>query len=327
MYSWGEDARVPDRSTAGYDYKSARDAYKESAAPLIDRTSTGAGSSRSKSYKSKIGKTLPPIGKELVTESTHPIVIATDVTGSMSSWPSIIFEKLPLLGKEVERYAPNYAISFTAFGDCYADSHPLQVRDFDVGDKLDEHVNCLYPEGGGGDDPESHDLAAYYYVHHCKIEKAVKPIFFMITDTYSHDCLRSDAIKRYTGDDTQGKSIDSMDIFKKLSEKFNVYVILKGDRAKDFWSKIFGEQKVISIEEPRDIVEIIIGMIASEVGELKDFEMRSSKRHADKPDRVERVMKSVKIDGASVSIDDVEGGKAKSSKSHKSESMKSKKLV
>jgi len=248
----------------------------------------------------------------------------------MASWPSIIFEKLPLLGKEVERYAPNYAISFTAFGDCYCDRYPLQVRDFDTGDKLDEHIKALYPEGGGGDDAESHYLAAYYYIHHCKMEKAVKPIFFFITDTYSHDCLRSEAIKEYTGDDSQGKSISAESIYKTLSEKFNVYVILRGDHAKAFWSKIFGEQKVITIEEPRDIVEVLIGMIASEVGELKDFEMRSSKRHEDRPDRVDRVMRSIKMDGASVSIDDIDAGKAGkagSTKSKKDKSMKSKKLV
>lgn len=324
MYSWGDDARTPDKSTAGYDYKSARDAYKASE-PVI--ASPSASRSRAADYRSKIGKTPAPVGKELVTESTHPIVIAVDVTGSMSSWPSIIFEKLPLLGKEIERYAPNYAVSFTAFGDCHCDRYPLQVRDFDTGEKLDEHIKCLYPEGGGGDDPESHDLAAYYYVNHCKMEKAVKPIFFLITDTYSHDCLPSDAIRANTGDDTQGKSIDSLSVFKKLAEKFNVYVILRGHGARSYWSKIFGEQKVITIEEPRDIVEIVIGMIAAEVGELKDFEMRSSKRHADKPDRVDRVMRSVKVDGASVSLDDSSAGKAKSKKSKKSESMKSKKLV
>ena len=324
-YSWGDDSDKSVRSSdeGGYDYRSARAAYKEEPTPRASSTRSSTASSRKSAYKSRIGKTAAPVGKELQSKSTHPIVVATDVTGSMSEWPGIIFEKLPLLGKEVARYAPKHEISFAAFGDAYCDGYPLQVRDFASGETLDEHISALYPEGQGGDDPESHDLVAYYYLNHCKIDEAVKPIFILITDVRSHTTLKASVIKKYVGDDAQS-SLDSIAILKKLAEKFSVYVFLRGMGDRKFWEDIYGVQRVKPIEEPRDVVELIIGTIAGELGELKDFEMRSSKRHADKPDRVERVMKSVK----SGATEPTAGSDGKAKTTEKSgESMKSKKLV
>lgn len=340
-YSWGDDSgdsTIKSKSKSGYDYGSARKAYGSSSSKegsssersslksKSERTRSSTASARRSAYKSRRGRTPPPVGKNLKTTSTHPIVVAVDVTGSMARWPAILFEKLALLGDEVKRYAPKYKISFTAFGDVYCDSYPLQVRDFASGKKLDEHVLALYPEGEGGDAPESHDMVAYFYLNHCNIDKAIKPIFIFITDVCSHRSLEASAIKRYTGDKAQS-SLDSVELLKKLGEKFSVYVLLKCLEDAAFWRKIYGAQKVKPIEEPRDVVELIIGLVAAELGELKDFEMRSSRRHADKPDRVKRVMKSVK--SGTEKTDAKSDGKAKKTAKKKTskKSMKSKKLV
>ena len=333
-YSWGDDSDSKRVSlpSKGYDYKSARKAYDGVMEAPIRTTgsmrSTLGGSFGVIDYQSRIGKTPPPVGKDISTTSTHPVTVTIDVTGSMARWPGIFFEKLPLMGKEVEHYAPDYAISFCVFGDAHCDKYALQVRDFDVGEKLDEHISSLYPEGNGGDTPEDPQLAAYYYINHCKIDKAVKPFYFIITDTYAHDTLSASAIKKYTGDISQSESLDTKSIFKNLAEKFTVYVLLKDETARRYWEGIFGEQRVKRVEEPRDIVELIIACIADEMGEIKDYEMRSSKRHEDKPDRVERVMKSVRTDSVDVKAEDIgKATKSGDSKKSKSMSMKSKKLI
>jgi hypothetical protein len=345
-YSWGDDSgssRVS-RSSDGYDYKSARKAYDASSSYTPPKSSGSSGSmksslgssdsaSRAKDYKSRIGKTDAPVGKNVATTTTHPVVVCIDVTGSMSHWPGIFFEKLPLLGKEVEHYAKDYAISFSVFGDVFSDSYPLQVRDFDTGSALDAHIAALYPEGNGGDDPEDPELAAYYYLNHCNIDKAVKPFFFIITDTDAHEEISAKKIKKFTGDDIQSDKLDSKELLKKLGEKFSVYVLLKGKAYRKYWADIYNEQRVKEVEEPRDIVELIIACIADEMGEIEDFEMRSSKRHADKPDRVSRVMKSVKAD-APDTASPADAGKASKTgdktgdkSGTKSKTMKSKKLV
>lgn len=334
-YGWDDDTGSRGStfdSAKGADYTSARKAYARSSEPL---RSSRESTTSTRDYKSRAGKTPAPIGKDIVTDSTHPFVVITDVTGSMSSWPAIIFEKLPLLGKEVERYAPRYAISFAAIGDGRCDDYPLQVRDFDSGKPLDEHISALYPEGGGGDNPESYGLAAYYYLNHCKIEKAVKPILVMILDAPYHDKVLVREIKDWTGDVVQS-DLDTVKLFKELQKKFTVYIVLKGskgDSEYNLWSEIVGSQQVVPMSEPRDVVEILIGIYAGEMGEFKDFEMRSSKRHSDKADRVSRVGKSLKsVAEKSAKISEIEGG-AESGKSKLAgkaaggKSLKSKKLV
>lgn len=282
-YSWGEDTEATPLGGSGYDYASARRAYAE----------PGEGADHS----AKRGKTPPPVGKEIQTESTHPLVVAVDVTGSMSSWPAVIFEKLPLFGKEVERYAPDYAISFAAVGDAYCDSEPLQVRDFDSGPALDQHIRELYPEGGGGDAPESYDLAAYYYLNHCRIEKAVQPLFIFILDAPNHQELKPEAVQRFVGDTVNGP-LNSARLIRELAKKFIVYVVLKdfrqGSPTTRHWQNLVGAPNVLPFEEPRDIVEVLIGIVAAETGAFEDFKSRASERHADKPDRIVRVMVSLK---------------------------------
>lgn len=321
-YSWGEDSTADTDMTPakGIDYSSARKAYTDGSSVHASASVPARGRAE---YESRVGKTGAPVDKDITTDSTHPIGVAVDVTGSMADTPGTIFEKLPLFGKEVERYAPNYAISFTAFGDAYCDQYPLQVRDFGSGPELDEHIAALYPEGQGGDAPENHDLVAYYYVHHCQIPKAVKPLFFLITDVRSHNVLKASAIKKYTGDTVQS-DLDSKGLFKELASKFTVYVLLrgyhKGSSETEYWKNIFGAQQVKDLGEPRDVVELMIGIVANEAGELEDFEIRSSKRHADKPDRVSRVLKSVKSGGI---LTPDAGGTAIKSSTGKSGSSKS----
>ena len=308
-YSWDRDDTPPaasGRSKGGYDYASARKAYDSTppkGAGGASASTPSYGSSRASAHMGSSyrgasrGATPPPKGKKLTTDSTHPLVVCMDITGSMTDKPQIILEKLPLLGKELERYAPDYAISFSCFGDAYCDSEPIQVREFDKGEALDGHLDKFYLEAGGGDNPETPDLLAYYYTHHCEMPKAVKPIFIFITDAPAHADLPASAIRKYIGDDVN-EDLDSAEVLKKLGEKFSVYVIDCQCGYEEYWKEIYGEQKVKVMANPRDIIEFILGIVAGELGKAKDFVMRSSKRHADMPDRVERVMSSLKLDAS-----------------------------
>ena len=53
-----------------------------------------------RSYAAAKSKRITPVSlipKELVTQSTSPLVIVSDVTGSMGEWPKVMFSKLPYL--------------------------------------------------------------------------------------------------------------------------------------------------------------------------------------------------------------------------------------
>ncbi len=357
-YSWGDDSGGDSSyrsSSSGYDYTSARKAYEEpprsSSGSKSGRTSDSMGggeerkssrsafassageSLRSHDFSSARGKTPWPIKREKVavsTDSTHPGVVCADDTGSFLTEIQIILEKLPLLGDEWKRYMPAYKLCLTLIGDTASDRQPLQVQDFDSDEPLVGRLKLLFPEGLGGDDPESYDLAAYYFTNYCEMPNAViKPLFIWIVDSTTRSKLLAKDIKKYIGGDPQS-DLDSVEVLKKLAEKFSVWVILKGSYNKDFWARIYGEQRIIPLEEPRDIVEMIIAIAAGEAGKYEDFSKRVSARHSDKLDRISRVMKSTKsVRDVSAKATDVEAGAAKASLSKKagSPSLKSKKLV
>lgn len=338
-YGWGDDSSSPSTSsTGGHDHSSARKAYREPAStPKSSPSRSSSPSSKSSDFSkastpvvssrdSRRGRATLPVGKKVKSNSTHPFVIGCDHTGSMSEWPSIFIEKSALLGDEVARIAPGYEMSFFLIGDGRCDTYALQVRDFASGPPLTDHLNALYPEGGGGDAPESYALAGYYYLNHCQIDNAVKPIFVMVLDDKDHGTLYKSEIKKFIGDDTT--NLDSEQIFAELAKKFSVYIILHGSSYKKYWASTFGEQHVVLMSEPRDIVEIILGIISGELGAMKDFETRSKSRHSDRPDRISRVSKSLTSvrEAAAASESDAATGKSVTRSSKTSRGLKSRSL-
>jgi hypothetical protein len=333
-YSWEDDSGSSSSggmSGGGEDFRSARKAYKDTSPKPDSRRSTARSSGRSSrashDFSSARGKTGAPITRKKLavsTKSTHPLVVCCDHTGSFSEEVKIILEKLPLLGTEAKRYMPQGEICFTLIGDTTSDSFPLQVRDFKKGKPLDTELKKLWPECDGGDSPESYDLAAYYFTHHCEMPNAVKPLFVWILDSNTRAKLRADDVREYIGDDVQS-DLNSKDVLRKLADKFEVYVLLEGGSCRSFWAGIYGADNVIPLDEPRDIIEMIIGIVAGEAGEYEDFELRSGKRHSDRPDRVSRVKKSLRSVSAKSSGGDKDGVAAKKKTGKKS--LKSKKLT
>lgn len=307
-YSWEEEKRGGGMSsTGGAKFESAREVYRKPEPEPVSRSSrrSDGGSPPSRRVMredslssrggcpGKPGETPRPIGLTISTDSTHPIGVVCDNTGSMGEWPGMIKIKLALLGKEVERYAPRYAISFAFVGDTRCDKYGLQFRNFDCGPALEQHLDKLYVEGQGGDEAESYGVAAYYYLHHCDIPNAVKPILVFILDAPDHGDIIPSEVREYIGD-IINTSLRTSEVFKELMKKFSVYIISAHGKSKDYWVPIVGAQRFIPIEEYGDIVEVLIGIVAGEFGEFEDFEMRSSARHSDKPDRVSRVGKSLR---------------------------------
>lgn len=292
-YSWGDDTGTSGgdgfHSSFGATFESARAAYKEpkKAPPPKEEK---------KRPRYSGGKTPSPVGKNLFTQSSHPLVVGLDLTGSMKEKPGIILEKLALLGNEAKRYAPDYAISFIGIGDAHEhDEYPLQARDFKSGSALDRELAQIYPEGEGGRYPEGYGLIAYYCIHHCEMPCAERPVMVLILDAISHRYVEPFEVKEHTGDDIESH-LKTSDLFAELQKKFSLYIILfdgKNSNAHNHWKKVVNPQRIILAKEPRDIVEMIIGIYASEMEQMEDFMSSMSARHDDKPDRVDRVTDSL----------------------------------
>ena len=227
----------------------------------------------------------PPVGRELASSSPTPLVVGVDVTGSMAQWPAIIFEKLPVLYNEAKLHLPDVEISFCAIGDANIDQFPLQVCDFAKGKPLEEGINSLFPEGGGGGGiKESYEIAAYFYARHCRLPQSKRALFVYCGDEGFYERIKVNTVRKMTGD-TMTQDLDSYAIFGELRKRFDVYMLRVpyGDEEKDKviheqWKAALDRQAVLRMEDPKRIVDCIIGLAAIHAEEQDKFSKRLSLR-------------------------------------------------
>ncbi len=231
----------------------------------------------------------PPKGKVLVTKAKLPLVVAVDVTGSMREFPKIIFEKLCILYNEVLFFLPedlknSFEISFAAFGDAYCDQAPLQVTDFASGPQLDLNIQSLYPEGGGGGYArETYELVAYYYAMKCELLNAQvqpRPIFIFVGDEGYYPKVNREHIVNLIGDNPR-TDVDSKEVFDLLMKKFSTYILrVEYEYPKNEkiihkqWEETLGKERVRVMKDPRRVVDIIIGIVATHIDKFDEFKER-----------------------------------------------------
>ena len=97
----------------------------------------------------------------------------------------IFYEKLPVFFGQLlmNGYVVDPSISICAIGDIESDSSPLQVTNFLQGKDIDNSISKLFLEGGGGaNERESYELAAYFYNHFAHLSSPQLPFFFFTGD-------------------------------------------------------------------------------------------------------------------------------------------------
>jgi hypothetical protein len=278
----------------GYDFTSARATYDAH----VGRSYTDAVS------KKVVPATLVP--DEITTNSTAPLVIVTDHTGSMGDWTATVFSKLPYLDLEGKEYlGDDMEISFAAVGDVFADQYPLQVQPFASGTALAENLKKLVIEGnGGGQHFESYDIAAAYYARNCHMPNAVKPVLVFIGDEGLYETVDQEHATTWARTLCEGRMHISQ-IMKELKQKFSVYVVLKpygsgykdnkkselDQRIEKQWIDLLGEDHVCYLADPTRVVDSIFGILAKETGRYDYFKEELTGRQ--KPDQVAVVLKSL----------------------------------
>lgn len=263
----------------GWDFKSARKAHKKKSVSA----GRGYGASASVGGKKTVKDDVVP--PNVSTDSPNPLVIVTDGTGSMGHFPETIFKKLPFLDRHgVDDYLPEAQISFAMIGDAAVDDYPLQVQPFGRGKNLEEALNNLIIEGGGGGNVvESYELAAGYYLNNCEIPKAIKPVMIFIGDEGYYANWTKERAKKFSKVNIE-KAVPTKKLFKELSKKFSVYCIMKpyhaisGDtmdsttqQIYDDWIKLLGADRVAILSQPERVVDVILGLLAHEVNMSAEF--------------------------------------------------------
>eukprot|EP00005_Dracoamoeba_jomungandri_P000609 CAMPEP_0174253164 /NCGR_PEP_ID=MMETSP0439-20130205/2559_1 /TAXON_ID=0 /ORGANISM="Stereomyxa ramosa, Strain Chinc5" /LENGTH=311 /DNA_ID=CAMNT_0015334049 /DNA_START=95 /DNA_END=1030 /DNA_ORIENTATION=- len=223
---------------------------------------------------------LDPKGKEISTDSASPVVLALDVTGSMGSWPLIIWDKLPMFYGQImmNEYLEDPHICFSAVGDAGGDRAPVQVTDFVVGMEMDEAISKIFVESGGPGSMvacESYELSAYYFLKHCKLAEGSKPLFFFTADEDFYPFLFEEQALDVLGDVVK-KQLDSVEIIRALGQKFNVFVLRKSyygrnEKIIEHWEQALGPGRVLTLSNPKACVDTMLGIIAISGG-TKDLE-------------------------------------------------------
>jgi hypothetical protein len=292
MYSWGDGIDDWARP-GGYSFDEARKAAHEHYAFL-----TGARGGRT--YQTKYGPneevTTPK--KTIFTKSPNPVVCAIDVTGSMQTWPAELFDRLPLLYQTLSQYRPDLEMAFAAIGDSGCDRWPLQVTDFEEGFELEDRVQALYGEGGGGDAPESYQLFAHYMntrVETPGVPEGERPFLLVFGDECFHPYVTPTEVKRVLGDDIPQK-LDGVTAWREVAKRWNVYFLRRpggrrGDSIHDQWAKAIGDQKIIYVDDELRGMDYAMGIVARTWGHFDDFTLNMSARQSD--DRVLTLTNSV----------------------------------
>lgn len=285
----------------GHDFASARRAYDASAGRSYDAAVTAG----------KATKDL--ITEDVKTNSTAPVIIVVDQTGSMGEWPKIMFSKMPYLEHETKEYLGDDAeFCFMAIGDANNnEKYPLQVRQFAKGLDLAARLKELVIEGqGGGGGSETYELAALFAAEKVSMPKAIKPIIIFIGDELPYDTISKEHASDLCGIKLE-KTLTTKAVFDKLKDKMAVYFIQKSygsgsgssnriseeDRnAHRAWEALVGDDHIAMLPSAERVVDVIFGILAKETGRIAYFENELEDRQlTDKggKDKVDMVYKSL----------------------------------
>jgi hypothetical protein len=225
----------------------------------------------------QVHQTLDPRGmpaRESRDSAEHPlsnsILIGLDVTGSMDAVVRAIHANLPsllelLLG---QKYVSDPQILFAAVGDAVSDRVPVQVGQFESDNRMDQHLeNMIIEGGGGGSMRESYELLLYLAARKTSIDcfekRGRKGYLFIIGDEMAYTNVSALQVKTIFQETLQA-DVTLEEIYAQAAEKYHIYFIVPGGashggdaKITEFWQRIVGPERVIKLDDPADTSKCI----------------------------------------------------------------------
>lgn len=210
--------------------------------------------------------------REAADSVEHPESVAIgvffDVTGSMGSIPRVLQTKLPsLLGMLKDKgYVEHPQIMFGAIGDAHTDAVPLQVSQFESDNRMDEHLENIVLEGGGGGQMrESYELAMYMAARctaiDCHSQRGKKGYLFLMGDELPYDVVRKEQVQKIIGDGVEA-DIPTEQIVAELQDKYEVFFLFvkQGGYGEQqilpTWRQLLGERALV-LDDANAVCETI----------------------------------------------------------------------
>ncbi len=255
------------------------DTYYRKAA---DRTAAGKDTfdySRKaiQSGRLKPHQTLDPTGlgmRESRDNPEHPnsnaVIISLDVTGSMGKVVRGIHANLPQLHELLlgHRYLADPQVCFAAVGDATCDAVPFQIGQFESDNRMDENLeNVVIEGGGGGQKTESYELMFYAAARHtaadCWDKRGRKGYLFIIGDETAYPAANAVQVRAVFGDGL-AENVPLRQLVAETVAKWHVYFVIPGGASygRDpqivgFWSDLIGPDRVIALQSPEQTSECI----------------------------------------------------------------------
>jgi len=214
-----------------------------------------------------------------VNPQSTPLIVALDVTGSMSGISdSMAREGLKTLATEIYSRKPitDPHIMFMGIGDAeMGDRAPLQVTQFEADIRIAKQLAKIYLEGmGGGNGYESYALAWFFASQHTRIDsfekRGKKGFLFTIGDELPTPYLRGCDIERVMGYKPEFDKISAQELYTMASKQYEVFHIvveegngcriMGADKVVKAWSEVVG-QNVIRLSDYTKMAEVIVSTL------------------------------------------------------------------
>lgn len=261
-----------------YSYEEHRAATAARAELSADRVFTGGSCHAS----------MNPLGvkvRESRDSANHPdslaIVFALDVSGSMGEIPVQLATKtMPGFMKAVTAMVPDPQVLWMAVGCAFCDRSPLQVGQFESESSLmDQWLERMHLEGGGGWRGESYDLAMYFAARHtaidCHEKRKRRGYFFMTGDEVFFMRLDPGTVSQWIGGAPAGP-IGIEALADELAERYRVFFLVPDKKRWDSdgtgsaWRLLLGDCAII-LGEPGDAAAVAALLVGICEGKLTDM--------------------------------------------------------
>jgi hypothetical protein len=241
-----------------------------------------------------------------INPNSFPIILALDVTGSMSQIPIwLVREGLPkVMDRIIQKGVPDPALLFIAIGDAEKDKAPLQVGQFESGDdKLDHWLQSVWLEGGGGgNDGESYSLAWYFAGYHTVTDsfekRRTKGILFTTGDEPCLDTLTKHHLHGLMENaSSQHETFDAKTLLAKAQEQWEVYHLhvmqgSAGRRSLAYWQQLLGDH-CIQVDEYKNLPEIMSQIIFDN---YKKSDSVNNNFHEETAENIDGVLPNIKTE-------------------------------
>lgn len=210
-----------------------------------------------------------------------PIIIASDVTGSMGSLAEqLIKNDLGTIMKEIYDRKPvtDPHILMGAVGDTYWDSAPFQATQFEADMKVVDQIEKFFIEGGGGGNSGESYIAAWYFAAYKTAtdsfaKRGKKGYVFTIGDEAPLLTITKDQIKTVFNDVVES-DMTAEGLLDVVRQQWNVFHVIVKPHGRfthepQRWKDLLG-QNVIVIDDISKLGEVIVSTIQIIEGEDLD---------------------------------------------------------